>query len=458
MAKPSTKSVLSLPMMFPSHIFRSYDIRGLLEEVTPELARRVAANAVRSTGVTRVVVGRDARETSPALLEAAVEGIRLAGATAIDIGACTTSLFNFSATHDPSVELGIMITASHNPSEYNGIKAIHGNGQPISGKEMQPLAEQEIVPAPQFGGYEKADAASAYLDACLSHGAPDLSGVKIVVDYGNGMGVVTVRALLKRLQADVVELYPEPDARFPNHEANPAKEETLQDLARAIIKEGAAFGIALDGDADRVAFMDETGSPVRGDQTLGLLSGELLTRVPGAPVVTTVNMSRIVEETIQKNGGITYLSKVGRTNVIQDMQKNSALLGGEFSGHFFFQEFSCLEAVDFAIVRIAQAWKTSGQTFSAFAAPMRVYAHTGEINKEVHQKEAALLAIENTFVPRATSVDRRDGVRCQFSDGSWLILRTSNTEPVVRLTVEANTESEMVTLRDEALLALSGIE
>ncbi len=445
-------------MIFPSSIFRSYDIRGLLDEVTPLLARRVAANLVRSSGATRVIVGRDARETSPALLEAAVEGIVLAGAVAVDIGACTTSLFNFAAVNDPSIDLGIMITASHNPPEYNGIKAVHGNGEPISGKEMQPFSEEDPIPASVPGMRENAQPTSRYLEACLSRGVPDLSGTKIVVDYGNGMGVVTVRELLKRLHADVVELYPEPDARFPNHEANPAKEETLHDLSLAVVREGAALGIALDGDADRIAFVDERGVPVRGDQTLGLLSMDLLSRTPGASVATTVNMSRIVEETVRAFGGVSYLSKVGRTNVIRLMREKQIALGGEFSGHFFFEEFAYLESVDYVIVRVLSAWQRSNLPFSAFVEPMRAYAHTGEINKEIHNKEAALVQIESVFGPRSASVDHLDGVRCNFSDGSWLILRTSNTESVVRLTVEAHTKDSMEALRDEALAVLSHVD
>ena len=270
-------------MEIPKHIFRAYDIRGLLAEVTPDIARVVGMALVSKTGAKTVIVGRDMRATSPELEQAAIEGITSMGANVIAIGLCSTSMFNFAVSSQEHIDAGIMITASHNPPEFNGMKMALASGLPISGLEI--LEEVERSPSPfegeGRGEVSHQDILGAYIDKCLAvENLPDLSGTKLVIDYGNGMGAMSVRELCKRLKIEVVELYPEPDARFPNHEANPAKEETLADVKAAVVREGADFGIALDGDADRVGFIDNEGVSLRGDLTLALLAKETLSRKP----------------------------------------------------------------------------------------------------------------------------------------------------------------------------------
>ncbi len=444
-------------MGFPSHIFRSYDIRGLLEEVTPDLAERVGAALVKKTGAKTVVVGRDMRATSPELAKAAIKGITEAGADVFDIGMCTTSMFNFAVSSQSQIEAGLMVTASHNPPEYNGIKMALASGLPVPGKEMASLVEQVPVPAMSPGSVSPMTILDAYVARCISlANVPDLAGTKIVVDYGNGMGAVSVQPLLKTLGVNAIELYAEPDARFPNHEANPAKEETLADLKAAVVREGAAFGIALDGDADRVGFVDNEGVSLPGDITLALLASELLKTRPGAKVVTSPNQSWTTTDAIKQNGGEVLSCKIGRTNVIAMMEKEGADLGGEVSSHFFYKEFSNLEAVDHTIARLLGIWKRSGQSFADLLRPFRRFVNSGEVNLEVEDKAAALERIETTYAPQASVVNQMDGIRCEFDKDWWFIVRPSNTEPLLRITVEATSRERMEEKRDELVRLVKG--
>lgn len=437
-------------MSFPAHIFRSYDIRGLLEEVTPDLARQIGRALVKKTGAKTIVAGRDMRATSPELLAAAIEGITEAGANVIDIGFCTTSLFNFAVSSLDHAGAGIMITASHNPAKYNGMKFCLGNGQPISGKEMYDLIDQVFATVELKGVVTKLDPVNDYLEKCLSlSGLPDFSGSKIVVDYGNGAGIVTVRPLLERLKFEVVELYPEPDARFPNHEANPAKEETLNDLKIAVVREGADLGIALDGDADRVAFVDNTGQSLAGDLLLALLVKEVVNKKTGTKFVTSPNQSWTTFEEIKKFGGISHLVKIGRTNIIAAMKSENADFGGEVSGHFFWKEFFDLESVDYTIIKVLEIWKKSGQTFASLVQSLRRNFNSGEVNIEIEDRDVVLKNLEEKYVGQATKVERLDGIRCEFDHDWWFIARLSNTEPILRLTVEAKNEELMKEKIDE---------
>ncbi len=439
-------------MPFPQHIFRSYDIRGLLDEVTPEIAERVGAALVQKTGAKTVVVGRDMRATSPELSQAAMLGITKAGANVLNIGMCTTSMFNFGVSSRSDVDAGLMVTASHNPPEYNGIKMAYASGLPIPGKEIFALIQEDGRVADHVGIVATIDILSDYVNAAMANAElPNVSGTRVVVDYGNGMGAVSVRPLLERLGVDVVELYAEPDARFPNHEANPAKEETLADVKAAVVREGADFAIALDGDADRVGFIDNEGKSIGGDLMLAFLSADLLSREPGAAIVTSPNQSWITRETIEGNGGRVIECPIGRTHVIKAMQEQGASLGGEVSSHFFYKDFSCLESVDHTIVRVLGIWKRSGKTFADLVRGLRKYIGSGEVNVEVEHKEEMLKRLEERYAPQASFVNKLDGIRCEFDRDWWFIVRPSNTEPLLRLTVEAASRELMEEKRDELL-------
>ncbi|MFA6132268.1 MAG: phosphomannomutase/phosphoglucomutase [Patescibacteria group bacterium] len=431
-------------MSFPSHIFRSYDIRGLLDEVTPELAEKAGAIFAKKTGAKKVVVGRDMRATSPELMTAAIRGVTSVGVEAIDIGMTTTSLFNYCFSSFGEETAGMMITASHNPAKYNGLKFYDCGNLPVSGKIMKDWVEEEIILATTSGTVTKKDLLNDYLTQCLSlSGQPNFSGVKVVVDYGNGVGVITVRALLEKLGVTTLELYPEPDANFPNHEANPAKEETMNDLKAAVVKENAVLGIALDGDVDRTAFVDNEGKSLGGDLLLALLSRELLGHRAGAKIVVSPNQSWATFDSVAENGGQIISCPIGRTNILATMKKEAADLGGEVSGHFFWKEFSDLESVDYTIIKVLDVWKKSGQTFADLVRPLRRYHNSGEVNLEIEDRDIVIKKLEDKYVSQATTVERMDGIRCEFNRDWWFIARLSNTEPILRLTVEAKSEELM---------------
>ncbi|MBI2551206.1 phosphomannomutase/phosphoglucomutase [Candidatus Uhrbacteria bacterium] len=439
-------------MRFPPSIFRAYDIRGTTEQLSPELAFAVGAATVRRMKAHTVVVGRDMRESGSALSQAVMEGIRSEGARAVDIGECTTSLFNFAVTSIPTHDAGVMVTASHNPSQYNGFKVYEGNGLPVSGEEMGRLIEEggaRGAGGPRGAGGEAVTEMgasallSSYIDRLFSLvPAPALEGKTIVIDAGNGMGRVTFDPLLERLDANIIRLYFDPDGRFPNHEANPVKFETLKDLQAKMKEVGADLGVALDGDADRILFLDENGEPIHGDVLLAFLATERLAVHPGDAVVWSPNASWAVRDAIKAAGGRSILEKVGRANLARRVQKEKAAIGGEVSGHYFYPEFQGLESVDFTFLLVLSAYAREGKSMSQLIAPHRTYVNSGERNFEVEDKDGAIARFKKRYMGEATAVSELDGVRLEFSDW-WFNVRKSNTEPLVRLTLEAKTKGLM---------------
>lgn len=430
-------------MEIQKHIFKAYDIRGLLDEVTPEIAKKVGMALVKKTRAKMVVVGRDMRKTSLALAQAVISGIVEAGSDVKDIGLCTTSMFNFAVSTDDKIEAGVMITASHNPAQYNGIKLALSGGEPISGIEILEIilagVENENVTK---GFIQKYDVLEKYLDKTINLSElTNLSGTKIVVDYGNGMAAVSLRPLFKRMDVEAVELYADLDANFPNHEANPAKEETLRDLKKKVLEVRADFGIATDGDGDRIVFVDERGQSIRGDQTLAILAQSILLKKLGAKIIVSPNHSWASMDLLNKFGAQLVNCRIGRTFIIKLMHEQKAALGGEVSGHFFFEETYGLESIDFVFLLVAKIWQTQGKSFSKLTEPLHAYFNSGEINFEVTQKERTLKKIEEKYASKATSVNRIDGIRCEFNRDWWFIVRSSNTEPVIRLTIEAKSQA-----------------
>lgn len=427
-------------------IFRSYDIRGLLEEVTPQVATATARVLVRKLQAKHIIVGRDARATSPALLEAAVRGIEAEGATAVVIGECSTSVFNFAVTATGQADGGIMITASHNPAQYNGIKCADATGQPFPGQELaEPvlaLAEEEI---PQQEVRPEAFAAlQAYVDACLEGAnAAALQGMKVAVDYGNGMGAAAFQAVSAKLGLELYELYAEPDANFPNHEANPALQETLHDLQALIARTGAALGIAFDGDADRIGIVDEQGTVYRGDQLLGLLAEAELKERDGGKVILQPSHSWSTREAVERAGGTWMLRPVGRTRVIEGMRTEKAIMGGEVSGHIFFDTFANSEAVDYAAIKVLSLLAQTQQPLSTLMQPFTKYPSSGEVNLHINNPKEAIARVKEIYAPQATNVETMDGLRCDYNHDWLFLVRASSTEPILRLIVEA-TSAELV--------------
>ena len=446
-------------MQFPAHIFRSYDIRGLLDEVTPQLAEAVGRALVKKTGAKTVMVGRDMRHTSPVLAEAAIKGITDAGASVLDIGMCSKSLFNFAVTGEFGADAGIMITASHNPTQYNGIKVSLHSGVPITGTEVFALLQEEgwaTFMSDTKGSVRSLEVLNAYVSKCKDWESVDmLRGMKIVVDYGNGMGALAFKPLCERLGIETTELYAEPDASFPNHEANPANFETLHELSKQVVALGADFGVAFDGDADRIGFVDNAGEPMTGDVILAALAADYLPKHPGSKVILCVNQSWATKDAIDEHGGEVIWSPIGWTKVSKLMRDSGAALAAEYSGHVYYPHFSCLEAVDHTFIRMAIAYKHSGKTFAEFVQPHRAYARTGEINIEMENKQGAIDALRAKYVVEATNVSEIDGVRCEFNHDWWFLSRPSNTEPVLRVSIEAKDEQLLAEKREEILAVVA---
>jgi phosphomannomutase len=336
-----------------------------------------------------------------------------------------------------------MVTASHNPAQYNGIKMARHDGLPISGFEIYE-ALPKTVPVVTEVHREDRQVVENYARHFMSVAGlkeGDCAGMKVAVDFGNGMGSVTIKRVLELLGADAVYLYEEPDARFPNHEANPAKWETLKDLQALIASSGAVLGVALDGDADRIGFLDGEGHILRGDQTLAIFTNLLMSQGKASRVVVAPNFGWGALDSIAASGAELVWERIGRGFVVKKMRELNIPLGGELSSHFFFTDTHELESVDYALMLILKGMKESGQTFAQMTESVRRFVNSAEINLHVEDKAGAIAHVKEVLAGEATSISELDGVRCEFNKDWWFIVRPSNTEPLLRLTVEAKDQA-----------------
>lgn len=423
------------------HIFKAYDIRGLLEEVSPEVAAATARAAYSILHPARAVVAFDMRETSSDLAEVIVAELSKLGVEVDQMGLSSSSLFNFAVT-EYGYHAGFMVTASHNPAEYNGIKVVRSGGRPLSGHKLfEHIDDQASFDGPA-GAVKAVNFLDDYLRTIKSFANTDLSSLKVIADYGNGMGAIALKPLLASLNIESEHIYDQPDATFPNHEANPLKAETLEELQKRVGESDGAIGIATDGDGDRIAFVDEKGRIVPSYKTLVLLTRGLNKITDISKVVSPVNISNAFLEELEKMDIEYQESRIGWSFVTEVMRESGAKLGGEVSGHYFFERFGSREVIDFAALLVLEEVASSGKSLADLADEMIEYSNSGEVNTEVADKDAVLAKIKETYADRAQKINELDGVRCDFENW-WFIMRPSNTEPVIRLTVEADTE-EMV--------------
>ncbi|KPJ85542.1 hypothetical protein AMJ57_02785 [Parcubacteria bacterium SG8_24] len=452
-----------------SKLFKAYDIRGLApQEIDEDLAYRVGQALVRFTEAKTVVVGQDMRETTPALFDAFARGAMSQGADVIDIGLVTTPMLYYAVGEYELHDAGAMITASHNPKEYNGIKMCYGDVRPIGGNsgmwDIRDLALAGPYPGEPEGTLVTTDIKDAYLDKLLSE--VDLKSIKpfkIVVDTGNGMEGVIIEDILKALpQCEVHPLFLELDGSFPNHEANPLKDETLIALKEKMMEVGADFGVAFDGDGDRIGLVDETGETVRGDMLTGLLAPLLLKKSPGGKVLYDVRMSLSIPEEIERAGGVPVMCPVGHGLIKPMMREEGAVFAGELSNHYYFRDFYGAESSDLVMLLVLDLMSRTGKSLSELIAPLKRYQHSGEINSEVEDKEAVLRELDRRYAAQAGQVTRIDGVRMDFHDPDdpegdwWFSVRVSNTEPLMRLNLEAKRREKMEEKREELLKVIRG--
>jgi phosphomannomutase len=445
-------------------IFKAYDIRGLVDvEIDADFAFATGLAFARFLQLERepgtIVIGEDMRPSSPILAEAFSAGVTSQGMDVIRIGLASTDMLYFA-----SGKLGLpgaMFTASHNPAEYNGIKLCLSSARPI-GKEsglvtIENFVRQGSPIAIRNVGVEKQrNMLDEYVDHLLTLvDVKNIRPLKIIVDAGNGMAGHTAPAIFARLNCEVIPMYFELDGTFPNHEANPLDESTLTDLKQAMKDQNADLGLAFDGDADRCFLVDERGVAVNPSALTSLIAHRELIKHPGSSIIYNLISSRTVQEVIDENGGVGLRSRVGHSYIKKMMADSGAIFGGEHSGHFYFKEFWRADSGALAALHAIAALGESDTAMSALLAPYNRYVISGEINSKVADTKAATELVEKSYSSGQVTLDHLDGLTVN-GDTWWFNLRPSNTEPVLRLNVEASTQAQMETVRDAVLSLIRG--
>ena len=420
-------------------IFKAYDIRGVYPDEIDESVTRLVGNAfVRFTGAERVVVGRDMRPSSEPLAAAFAEGVTRAGADVVDVGLASTDLLYFaSGTLDAP---GAMFTASHNPARYNGIKLCRAGAAPVGEEsgltQIKASVEQGLLErAEATGSIERADLVTDFAAHVRSFVDVDaLLPLRVVADTANGMGGLVVPAVFSGLPFALTVLYPELDGSFPNHPADPLQVENLKDLQRSVLDEEADVGLAFDGDADRVFLVDDQGQPVSGSTTTAIVAKGILERHDGESVVHNLICSRAVPEIIREAGGTPIRSRVGHSFIKQVMAESGAIFGGEHSAHYYFRDNWRADSGSIAALVVLEQLSRAGIPLSELRKPFERYAQSGEINTRVDDPETTIDRVAVAF--EDASQDRLDGLTVDAGDW-WFNVRPSNTEPLLRLNLEA---------------------
>ncbi len=443
--------------MIDASIFKAYDVRGLYPgQLDAETARRIGRAFVDYLGAGRIVVGRDARLSSPELSAAFVRGAASQGAQVTEIGVVGTDMMYFyAARHD--LDGGAIITASHNPKQWNGVKMVRRGALALSGdagiKEIkEALLQGRYSDTPTDPGPPPSQATISedYAQHCLSFiDAARLRPLKVVLDTGNGMGAVGAEAVLRSLPLTQVRMYFDVDGTFPNHPADPLVEENRREIMQRVVTEAADLGIAWDGDADRCFFIDDTGRFVPGDFVTALLGEAFCQKEPGAKIVYDVRASRAVADRIHAAGGRALMHRVGHAFIKRRMRDENAAFGGEVSGHFYFRENWFADNGMIPALLMLEYLGRAGLPLSEVLRPLRERYHlSGEINSRVADVGAALARLEARYADgRLTKLD---GLSVDYDEWHFNI-RPSNTEPLLRLNLEAYSDSEMQRRRDEIL-------
>ncbi len=422
-------------------IFKAYDIRGTvpdqIDERTAELIGRAVATHLKAR---RLVVGRDMRASGVGLSRALIAGIRSTGCAVTDVGVVSTPMQYFACGHLGG-DGGVQVTASHNPAAYNGFKISGPGVVPVGGDsglvEIEAMVRGGISASAGVapGALDTADISAAYTEKLVGMVKFGARRLKVAVDCGNGMGGFEVARVLRHLPIDIVGLYLEPDGTFPNHEANPLNPKNMRDLQALVLREKCDLGIAFDGDADRACFCDEKGGLIGNDIVTALLARELVAREPGASVVYDLRSSRVVPETIRALGGNPIRERVGHAFMKRTLRKAGGPYGGELSGHFYFRDLWYTDSGVYAAGLVMAQLSRSDRAFSDHLTDLRKYPTTGEVNFEIVDKDGKIEEIARAF-PDARQ-DRLDGITIEYPTW-WCNVRKSNTEPLLRLVMEAN--------------------
>jgi phosphomannomutase len=452
-------------MMDLGAIFKAYDIRGLCPgQLDADIARRIgaafAAHVAATDDATRIVVGRDMRPTGTELVASFTDGVLDQGLDVVDIGLVSTDLLYFASGHLDAP--GAMFTASHNPAEYNGLKLCGARAAPVGADtglaSIRRDAESGLAPAGPPGTRHH----QQLLDEFVTHvhsfiDVEALRPLKVVADTANGMGGLVVPAVFADLPIEIHLLYPELDGTFPNHPADPIQPENLVDLQRRVTEIGADVGLAFDGDADRVFLIDERAQLVSGSLTTALVAQGILARQPGQTVLHNLICSKVVPEVIEECGGTPVRTRVGHSFIKSVMAETGAVFGGEHSGHYYFRDNWRADSGIIAALVVLERMSASASTLSNLLAPLRRYVASGEINTQVDDPAATIETIAATVATRwpNASVDWLDGLTVDAGQW-WFNLRPSNTEPLLRLNLEAGDEAMCETRVAEVRALIEG--
>jgi phosphomannomutase len=422
-------------------IFKAYDIRGTVpEQLDDEAAFRIGHAFGVFAGADEIVVGRDARVSSPLLAAAFSDGVRASGTGVVDVGLIATDMVYFASGHLSAP--GAVITASHNPKGYNGIKLCLAGAAPVGAEtgldEVRRLAEQD-PPGGRPGSMRSLDVLDAYLDHVTTvAGATGIGPLKVAVDGGNGVAGVALPALFERLEARLLGMYLEPDGTFPNHHPDPLRPENLVDLAALIDAEQPDLGVAFDGDADRAFFLDDEGVPLPGSTVTAMIAAWFLAASPGASIVHNLICSRAVPELIEAAGGTPVRTRVGHSYIKTTMKESNAIFGGEHSGHYYFKANHRADSGILAMLVLLRILSEQDRPLSELRREYEPYAQSGEINMTVTDPVVEIDRVADAY----GGGDRLDGLTVEVGKG-WFNLRPSNTEPVLRLNVEAPTPKQV---------------
>jgi phosphomannomutase len=430
-------------------VFKAYDIRGTVpDQLDASACRAVGRAFARFAGSGRILVGRDMRASGEELAGAFADGVQATGADVIDLGLVSTDLVYFASGRLDAP--AAMFTASHNPAGYNGIKLCLAGARPVGQdtgldairRQAEELLGTGTPPEGSRGGYESVDLLEDY--AAHVRSFVDVGGLRpltVVADTANGMGGLVVPKVFSALPLRLEVLFGDLDGTFPNHPADPIQPENLVDLKAAVVEHGADVGLAFDGDADRVFLVDELAQPVSGSLTTALVAAAMLEKHPGATVLYNLICSKVVPETIEERGGVAVRTRVGHSFIKQVMAETGAVFGGEHSGHYYFRDNYRADSGIIAALVVLEVLSRSGTSLSELLAPYRRYADSGEINTVVDDPAGAVEAVAAGVAATGAPVDRTDGLTVDHGDW-WFNLRPSNTEPLLRLNVEARTEEE----------------
>jgi phosphomannomutase len=442
-------------------VFKAYDVRGIYgEEIDEQGAYAIGRAYAERFGTRRIAVGRDMRLSSLSMAEAVVNGARDGGADVVDIGLVGTEMLYFAVG---SLELdgGIAVTASHNPKEYTGMKIVREGALPVGGEsgllDIRDAALSDgAASPPRRGAVSPEDVYPAFVDKVLSFVEVEaIEPLRIVVDAANGMAGAMLPPVLERLPVETVRCFFDPDGSFPNHEPNPLLPENREFITRKTRDEGADFGVAFDGDADRCFFVDDTGEFVPGDFVTALLAESVLAKEPGAKIIYDVRASWAVPETISAAGGVPLVNRVGHAFIKHRMRAEDAAFGGEVSGHYYFRDFCRADSGVIPFLLMLELVSQKGQKLSEILRPYRErYFITGELNTPVADVASKLEELKERF-GRDGTVSELDGVSVDADDWHFNV-RPSNTEPLLRLNLEARSRELMERRRDEVLAVIRG--